>query len=69
MVKLLITLWMVYQYIQLPESKETDQGFHHEDNGDFKGNRTENRPNPRGKPASVCFPTDTGRQMYLSAGQ
>ena len=47
MVKLLITPWMVYQYtipslykvtgiIQLPERKETAQGFHHESNGDFK---------------------------------
>ena len=47
MVKLLITLWMVYQYTQslqntgiLPNSvaggKETTQGFHHEANGDFK---------------------------------
>ena len=47
-VKLLITLWMVYQLhpvttkihvsflTQLPERKETAQGFHHEANGDFK---------------------------------
>ena len=25
--------------------------------------------NRRGKPGSVCFPTDTGRQIHLSAGQ
>ena len=48
MVKLLITFWMVYQYTQslqkiqesfltqLPERKETAQGFHNEANGDFK---------------------------------
>ena len=47
MMKLLRTLWMVYQYTQLlqrfrglatqlPESKETTQGFHHEVNGDFE---------------------------------
>jgi hypothetical protein len=41
MVKLMITLWMVYQYTQsfltqLPERKETKQGFHHEANGDCK---------------------------------
>jgi hypothetical protein len=44
--KLLIILWMVYQYTQslqryrrpslLSERKETAQGFHHEANGDFK---------------------------------
>ena len=46
MVKLFVTLWIVYQYTgtkiqasfltQLPERKETSQGFHHEANGDFK---------------------------------
>jgi hypothetical protein len=47
MVKLLIRFWMVYQstvttkiqvsfLTQLPERKETAQGFHHEVNGDFK---------------------------------
>jgi hypothetical protein len=35
MVKLLITLWLVYQYT-LQERKETAQGFHHKANGDFK---------------------------------
>jgi hypothetical protein len=35
----------------------------------IKWNRAKHRQNPRGKPGSVCFPTDTGRQMYLSAGQ
>ena len=27
------------------------------------------RQNPKGKPGSVCFPTDTERQIHLSAGQ
>ena len=48
MVKLSIMFLMVYQYTQslqkiqayfltqLPERKETTQGFHHEANGDFK---------------------------------
>ena len=27
------------------------------------------RQYPRGKPGSVCFSTDTGRQINLSAGQ
>ena len=48
MVKLLITPWMVYQYTQslqkiqasfltqLPERKETAQGFHNEANGNYK---------------------------------
>ena len=48
MVKLLITLWMVYQHTQslqkiqasfltqLLEKKEITQRFHHEANGDFK---------------------------------
>jgi hypothetical protein len=51
MVKIFITLWMVYLYTkslqryshysqslltQLPERKETAQGFHHEANGDCK---------------------------------
>jgi hypothetical protein len=48
MVKLLIPLWVVYQYTQslkeikasiltqLPKRKETAQGFHPEDNGDLK---------------------------------
>ena len=32
-------------------------------------NGAKHRQNPRGKPSSVCFPTDTGRQINLSAGQ
>jgi hypothetical protein len=45
MVKLLITLCIIHPVItniqvsfqtQLPERKETTQGFHHEANGDFK---------------------------------
>jgi hypothetical protein len=27
------------------------------------------RQNPKGKPGSVCFPSDTGRLIHLSAGQ
>ena len=34
-----------------------------------KLNKAKHRQNPRGKPGSVCFPTDTGRQIQLSAGQ
>ena len=33
-----------------------------------KQNRAKQRQNPRGKPGSVCFPTDTGRQIHLLAG-
>jgi hypothetical protein len=48
MVKLLITFWVVYPIhpvttkiqasflTQLPERKETNQGIHHEANGDIK---------------------------------
>ena len=31
-----------------------------------KFNDTKNRLNPRLKPGSVCFPTDTGRQIHHS---
>jgi hypothetical protein len=34
-----------------------------------KRNRAKHRQNPRGKHGSVCFPTDTGIQLHLSAGQ
>jgi hypothetical protein len=33
-----------------------------------KWNGAKHRQNPRGKPASLCFPTDTRRQIHLSAG-
>ena len=32
-------------------------------------NIANHRQNPRGKPGSVYFPTDTGRQIHLSAEQ
>jgi hypothetical protein len=35
----------------------------------IKWNRVKHRQNPGGKPGSVCFPTDTGRPIQLSAGQ
>jgi hypothetical protein len=35
----------------------------------INGITTKQRQNPRGKPGSVCFPTDNGRQIHLSAGQ
>ena len=34
-----------------------------------KLNRAKHRQNPKGKPGSVCFPTDTGRQIHNSSGQ
>jgi hypothetical protein len=34
-----------------------------------KWNRTKHWQNPRGKPGSVCFPTNTGMQIHLSEGQ
>jgi hypothetical protein len=35
----------------------------------INGIKLKHRQNPRRKPGSVCFPTDTGRQIHLSAGQ
>jgi hypothetical protein len=32
-------------------------------------NRAQCRQSPRGQPGSVCFPSETGRQVHLSAGQ
>ena len=37
--------------------------------GKKKQNRAKHRQNHREKPASVYFPTDTGRQIHLSAGK
>ena len=37
--------------------------------GDKKKHRAKQRQNPRGKPGSVCFPTDTRRPIHLSAWQ
>jgi hypothetical protein len=34
-----------------------------------KQNTAKHRQNPRRKPGSVIFPTDTGRRIQLSAGQ
>jgi hypothetical protein len=34
-----------------------------------KQDRAKHRQHSRGKPVSVCFPTDTGRHIHLSAGQ
>jgi hypothetical protein len=34
-----------------------------------KWNRAKHRQNPKGTPGSVCFPTNTGRQIHLSAGK
>ena len=46
---------------------------HRQGRGSFfdknKLNTANHSQNPRGKPGSVCFPTDTGRQIHLSAGQ
>jgi hypothetical protein len=36
---------------------------------DKKWNGDKHRQNPTGKPGSVCFPIDTGRQIHLSAGK
>ena len=33
-----------------------------------KRNTAKNRQNPRQKSGSVCFPTETGTQIHLSAG-
>jgi hypothetical protein len=34
-----------------------------------KQNKAKHKQNPTGKPVSDCFPTDTGRQIHISAGQ
>ena len=47
--------------------------FHQEELASFtyknKLNRAKHMQNERGKPGSVCYPTDTVRQIHLSVGQ